>query len=243
MDSHDIPNACARRNYGTLYNKTERKAFRLGCNRWSCGRCGPRKANRSRDRLNRIAWQKLITITMLPGRGWPKRTNLKYQSAHLRSFWTALKRKFGPFRYVWVREISPAAPLCICHPTIRGDGSEALDCICGAGGSRLHLHILIDVQKWISKEWLQLTAKRCGFGWLDVRAVRGQLVEYVTKYLAKGWASPFPPGARRIQTRGVDQMETKPGWAFSWFPIEICVPWRFDGLFCERDVDYWQDTG
>lgn len=239
----NLQNSCAARNHGTLFNQTARRAFRLGCNRWTCQKCGPRKANRARSRLTRVNWQKLITITLPPGHGWPKRTNLTYQAKHLRSFWRALDRRYGAFRYAWVREVGKPADLCVCHPTIRDDGREALDCICGAGGNRLHLHILIDLAPWIDRRWLQAMAHRCGFGWIDIRAIRGQLVDYVAKYLSKGWAMPFPPGTRRIQTRGVDQLEPSPGWAFSWFPMEICVPWKFGGLYCAPGVEFWTDTG
>lgn len=241
----NLPNDCRRHNHGTLFNRDARQALRLGCNRWTCARCGPRKASRSRDRLQRVNWQKLITITMPPGRGWARRSNLSYQAAHLRSFWRAMTRRYGSFRYAWVREIGKPRPDCICHPTRRefeGAEAEALDCICGAGGSRLHLHILIDVPKWIPKAWMQATAKRCGFGFLDVRAIRGSIVDYVAKYLSKGWAMPFPPRTRRIQTRNVDKLEPKQGWAFTPYPLHLCVPIFFEGIYCNPALDFWLDS-
>jgi hypothetical protein len=240
-----LSESCRSRNHGTLYHRERRQAFRLGCNRWTCIHCGPRKANRARDRLRRVNWQKLITVTLPPGRGWPKPANLRYQSAHLRSFWRALTRRYGAFRYAWVREVGPPRPDCVCHPDIReinGERADALDCICGAGGNRLHLHILIDVARWIDKRWLQAMAIRCGFGWVDIRAIRGELVSYVVKYLAKGWAMPFPPRTRRLQTRNVERLEPAAGWAFTWYPIHLCVPIVFDGLYCLPGVDYWEDS-
>lgn len=262
--TENLSDSCASRNHGTLYHKTGRKAFRLGCNRWNCSRCGPRKAGRARDRLKRVPWQKFLTLTLPPGRGWPKRPNLAYQSAHLRSFWRALERRYGKFRYAWAREVG-ADNGCICHPTIRevdGVPTEALDCVCGKWGRRLHLHVLLDIRGFIPNlkkpdcadceagycrehKWLQAVAHDCGFGFVDVRAARHNkpLVDYLVKYLTKGWSMPFPPRTRRIQTRDVDALPPAVGWAFTWYAIELCVPIQFDGLACEPGVAWWHDSG
>lgn len=246
----EVSNCRTERNRGTLFNKRTRSACRLGCNRWTCATCGPRKANQAQKRLRAVPWTKLITITMPPGHGWAKRENLRYQARHLRSFWTALRRRYGAFRYAWVREVGAERADCICLKTARpvrleepvGEVVELLDCICGAGGGRLHLHILVDVAPWIDSRWLQAMSHRCGFGWVDIRAIRGSLVSYVSKYLSKGWAMPFPPKTRRIQTSGVDRLAPSPGWAFSWYSIQLTVAMQFDGLYC-GPVDYWHDSG
>lgn len=241
-----IPDCLSWRNHGTLYSKEQRRAMRLGCNRWKCSRCGPRKASRTQTRLNAVRWTKLITITMPPGRGWAKAANIRYQAAHLRSFWTALKRRYGHFRYAWVREIGKPRPDCVCHTTERelaGEAAPALDCICGAGGSRLHLHVLLDIEPWIDPRWLKAMTARCGFGWIDVRAVRGSVVSYVAKYLAKGWEMPFPPNTRRCQMRGVAKLEPVAGWEFSPREMQFLVPEIFDGVFCPPDVAFWHDSG
>jgi hypothetical protein len=250
-----------RKNYGTLFNREKGQAIRLGCNRWSCKSCGPRKARRTQKRLRPVPWKKFITVTMPPGRGWAVPANLHYQATHLRSFWRALRRQFGHFRYAWVREIGAPRDDCRCLDIARrrrpdvdndkakpdaGEQRPLLDCICGAGGSRLHLHVVVDIERWVDRDWLNATARRCGLGFVDIRAIRGSLVEYVTKYLAKGWAAPFPRGARRVQMAGVAPVEPEPGWAFSPCELGWAITIHFGGLAI-ANVDairfYSLDTG
>jgi hypothetical protein len=250
---HDC--ATERKHFGTLYHREKRQAIRLGCNRWSCRSCGPRKARRTEKRLKIVGWTKFITVTMPPGRGWAKKENLRYQAAHLRSFWTALRRRYGAFRYAWVREIGAVRLDCVClkvSRSIRPDHDnrwpaagklELLDCVCGAGGSRLHLHVLVDVAPWIDGRWLNIMAKRCGLGFVDVRAVRGPLVSYVTKYLSKGWAADFPSRTRRVQMAGVPKLEPEPGWCYSPYELGWAITVHFEGLVIGTadSIRFWSD--
>lgn len=163
-------------------------------------------------RFTRGHWKKFLTITMPPGHGWPKRPNLRYQAAALRRLWRGLHQHFGDFEAAWIREIG-AVTNCICkkrgwhdpapyselNPVARGAFHELLDCQCGAGGERLHLHAVVSIERWIDPQLLSRLATRAGFGFVDVRAVRSAGVrDYLTEYLAK---AP-PPGAESTSPRG-----------------------------------------
>lgn len=186
-----------------------------------------------------MAWTKLITITLPPGHGWPKKQNLAYQAEHIRSLLTTLRRQFGRFRYAWVREVGRKKTWeqdnieCCCHP-------DLADCICGAGGNRLHAHMLVDIPKWIDRRWLQAHAHACSLGWVDVRAIRGfSAVGYVVKYLGKGWSYPLPDKTRRLQTCGVDALETQPGWRYTAHSIEFACVELLGALYVDCGIYYW----
>ena len=209
-------------------------AFRRGCGRWSCEDCGRRKADELQKRLAKVAWTKLLTITMPPGRGWGRRANLVYQAEHLRSLMRALRRRYGAFRYAWVREIGKAKLECICANT-------GFDCVCGANGSRLHLHMLLDIPAWVDGRWLKAVAANCGLGFVDLRAVRGiDARRYLSKYLAKG-SDFFPPGTRRFQVVGIPRNPPSQGWIYTPKSIELVVVDRLDGLSCDVLTYFWRD--
>jgi hypothetical protein len=166
----------------------------------------------------------------------------------------ALRRRYGAFRYAWVREVGKERADCVCLKNERpirldeprGDKLELLDCACGANGARLHLHLAIDVVPFIPKQWLQKNATACGFGWTDIRDARNldkPVGWYLAKYLAKGWMAKYPLKTRRIQTSGVDKEPPEVGWAFTWYAIHLAVPMKFDGLYCAPGVAFWQDSG
>ena len=198
-------NGICERARGSLYNVSLGRAVPARCKSWRCEACRPAKARRVMRRFTRGHWKKFLTITMPPGHGWPKRPNLRYQAAALRRLWRGLHQHFGDFEAAWIREIG-AVTNCICkkrgwhdpapyselNPVARGAFHELLDCQCGAGGERLHLHAVVSIERWIDPQLLSRLATRAGFGFVDVRAVRSAGVrDYLTEYLAK---AP-PPGA------------------------------------------------
>lgn len=196
-------------------------------------------------RFTRGHWRKFITITMPPGRGWPKRPNLKYQAAALRKFWRGLHRYFGDFEAAWIREIG-AVTDCRCpkrgyydyDPAAygwfpgaelpgdeRGAYHELLDCECGAGGERLHLHAVVSIERWIDPQLLSRLATRAGFGFVDVRAVRSAGVrDYLTKYLAKapppGAELDFPARTRRYNVNIPEPETVRLPWRWSNAPYD-----------------------
>lgn len=227
-----VTEECRSRNHGTLYHPGRRIAFRRLCGRWSCDDCSKRKSQLLKRRLAKISWTKLLTITMPPGRGWARRANLQYQAEHLRSFMRGLRRRYGQFRYAWVREVGKVKLECIC-------ASNLNDCQCGANGSRLHIHMLLDIPIWMDGGWLTRHAKACGLGFVDLRAVRGfGANSYISKYLAKG-SDFFPPGARRYQVVGIPADPPSEGWLYSTRRIEFIVLERLGGLSCDVLTYFW----
>ena len=105
------------------------------------------------------------------------------------SFRRWVTRHYGPFQWAWVREVAERDPRCVCH--------EMLACRCGAGGGRLHVHMLWDAS-YVPQRALSAAAVRCGLGpVLDVRRVSGRrAARYVAKYLVKSGRHPAFTRAR-----------------------------------------------
>jgi hypothetical protein len=125
------------------------------------------------------------------------------------SFRRWVKRHYGPFQWAWVREISPRNDLCVCH--------EMRACRCGAGGGRLHVHMLWDAL-YVPQACLSRAAVRCKLGEiLDVRRVSAKrAARYVSKYLAKdGMRHPAFRRARRFAIRAAEADREPDDWCFT----------------------------
>jgi len=228
-----VTEECRRINRGTLFQLERKLAFRRRCDRWRCDDCARKKADALKKRLAKIPWTKLLTITMPPGHGWCRLANLRYQAEHLRSLMRALHRHYGNFRYAWVREVGKINHACVC-------ASDLLDCVCGANGARLHLHMLLDIPVWIEPTWLKATAQRCGLGFVDLRAVRNvDANRYLAKYLTKG-DSYFPERTRRFQVVGVPREPPSEGWLYTPRAIEIVVLECMGASVCDVLTDFWR---
>lgn len=230
-----VTEECRSRNRGTLYHSERRVAFRRRCQSWRCGDCAPKKSAVIQKRLAKVAWTKLITITMPPGRGWARQANIRYQAAHLRSLMRALRRHYGAFKYAWVREVAEVRLECICADSL-------LDCVCGANGSRLHLHMLLDIPQWIEPRWFKATAKRCGLGFVDLRAVREvSAIRYIAKYLTSG-SDSFPFRTRRYQICGVSREPPSDGWSYTRRSIELTIIEIFNQPSVDCGIDFWKGS-
>jgi hypothetical protein len=125
------------------------------------------------------------------------------------SFRRWVARHYGKFQWAWVREIAPRKPRCVCH--------EMLACRCGAGGGRLHVHMLWNAP-YVPQAALSRAAVRCHLGSvLDVRRVSGiRAALYVGKYLVKGAQHPaFLRGrARRFAIRAARAPRPPSDWRY-----------------------------
>jgi hypothetical protein len=92
-----------------------------------------------------------------------------------------------------------------------------LACRCGAGGGRLHLHMLWDAP-YVPQAALSAAAVRCHLGpVLDVRRVSGaRAARYVSKYLVKGARHlAFVRGrARRFAMRAARSPRPPSDWRY-----------------------------
>jgi hypothetical protein len=206
------PSRCAYPR-GSLYSRTCGIVYLLGCGRWRCPPCAKRKAAGLARRFANIRWRRtpaLVTLTAAHVEDAdPTPEAMRRFGRRVTSFRRWVKRHHGDFQWAWVREIAPRHELCVCH--------ELRACRCGAGGGRLHVHMLWDAP-YVPQARLSRAAERCSLGAvLDVRRVSGQrAARYVSKYLAKdGMQHPAFRHARRYAIRAAEP-EREPGdWCYT----------------------------
>jgi hypothetical protein len=185
---------------GFLAHLTARKFLRVGCGRWTCPLCGPRKVVRFRRRIEARRWQRMVTLTQPADVGAPTREHVRLQARAWARLRHDLRRRYGLSDYVWVREQAPST-------------------------RRLHLHLLIR-SGYVPQRQLSRLAARAGFGAVcDIRRVRGRGgPAYVAKYLAKDAAvARWPRYTRRAQTSVRDNrcQGDDNGWRF----YRLSGPW------------------
>ena len=185
------------------------------CGKLSCPDCAPRKLRKYRDRIGRIAWGKMLTVTMPAGFDCPPGDDalshlVKLQSHSWGILRQWLKRNTAMKDYAWTREVTK-----LDHPR-----------------PNLHLHILLN-SKYIPtgisnrkhKSLLNQALTRAGFGSVfKLKRVNSNAAAryYVTKYLSKssGATCYLPRYTRRFQTTVRDVRTRSDGWHFlpnSWF--------------------------
>jgi len=198
---------------GSLHSREQATVYQLGCGRWGCGPCGRGKATVVRDRFVRVLWARqpaMVTLTAAHvGEADPTPEAMRAFARRVASFRRWVARHYGKFQWAWVREIAARRPLCVCH--------EMLACRCGAGGGRLHVHMLWDAP-YVPQGVLSASAARSHLGIvLDVRRVSGErAARYVCKYLVKGARHPaFVRGrARRFAMRAACSPRPPSDWRY-----------------------------
>lgn len=187
----------------------------VGCGRWLCVSCGPRRRRRYAARLYSRRWDRLITFTQPPLKGEATRENLRDQARAWRRVWQWARRR-GMTDYAWVREL-------------------------GARTGRLHLHVIVK-SPFLPHRQLKRACVRNGFGSVvDVRKIRSkEAVRYVAKYLSKG-TSAYPRYTRRVQTNVPAVRGSNQDWLFlhpwEWatvYPVSD-VPAGADEIRFSRD--------
>ena len=152
---------------------------RLGCKRWPCPRCGPKKAKRLRRAMTDWATQKslrrFLTLTLNPASCQPA-GSVSYIKQCWNKFRTYLKRRYRvPISYMAIVELQKSG--------------------------YAHLHILVDryiEQQWISEAWQAIGGGKIAFiTYVDIH----RIASYLTKYLTKDLLSEgFRPRQRRYST-------------------------------------------
>jgi hypothetical protein len=221
---------------GSLYSRKRGVVYRLGCGRWACQPCARRKAAALGHRFAKIRWlgaPALVTLTAARVEDAdPTLEAMRRFSRRVASFRRWVKRHYGVFQWAWVREISPRNELCICH--------EMLACRCGAGGGRLHVHMLWDA-RYVPQARLSRAAERSGLGAVvDVRRVSAKgAARYVSKYLTKdGMQHRAFRHARRYAIRAAEPEREPDDWCYTArCPALVAV----DELGC-MEID-WEADG
>lgn len=152
---------------------------RLGCKRWNCSKCGPRKANRVRRAIIQQATEKglcrLLTLTLNPTACSPAES-IGYLRECWNKFRTSLKRKFSSsISFIAVTELQKSG--------------------------YAHLHVLVD--RYIEQSWISIAWQAVGGGLIiDIRYVDIHRVgPYLSKYLTKQiFLSHFTGRQRRYTT-------------------------------------------
>jgi hypothetical protein len=152
---------------------------RLGCKRWTCPQCGPKKAKRLQRAIAEKATQKgmnrFLTLTLNPA------TCTSHDSVgYIRECWskfrTSLKRRLGKtISFISVLELQKSG--------------------------YAHLHVLVDryiEQAWVSESWQAVGGGRI----VDIRQVDiHRVAPYLSKYLTKVLIlAGVRPGQRRYTT-------------------------------------------
>ena len=221
-----LAETCVRCQVGFLAHLTKRTFLRVGCGKWSCPLCGPRKVRRFRRRIEARRWQRLVTLTQPADVGEPTREHVRAQARAWARLRHELRRRYGLSDYVWVREQARAWAR-LRHDLRRLYGLSDYVWVREQAPAtrRLHLHLLIR-SGYIPQRALSRLAARAGFGAVcDIRRVRGRGgPAYVSKYLAKDAASArWPRYTRRAQTSVRDSrcQASDSGWRF----YRMAGPW------------------
>lgn len=157
---------------------------RLGCKRWRCYRCGPKRARQLRkaiiDKAEELKLQRFLTLTLDPSQ-----CSVEQSVEYIRETWnklrTYLRRRYNqPITFISIIELQKSG--------------------------YAHLHVLVDryiPQKWIKSAWQRVGGgKFVNIKFVDVHRVAAYLSKYLTKDL---FLNQFKPGTRRFTTsRGIN---------------------------------------
>lgn len=166
---------------GTVHEngKTYRHVARLGCKRWGCPVCGPKRALRFRHAVIQAAssngLNRFLTLTLDP-RACTAGDSISFIKSCWAKFRVYLNRLTGEsVEFIWVLE--------------RQRSGYA------------HLHILID--RYIPQAWIQRSWQAVGGGkYVNIKQVDiHRIAPYLSKYLTKDLIlADYPPGTRRYST-------------------------------------------
>lgn len=152
----------------TLDDQQGLQYARLGCKRWTCDYCGPRKARRFRraiiDKAVEKKLNRFLTLTLNPTACSPQ-DSPAYINACWHKFRTYLKRRHGN-RVSFIKVIE-----------LQKSGYA-------------HLHILVDryiEQEWISRAWQAVGGgKIVHITMVDIHRIAPYLSKYLTKSFTGG---------------------------------------------------------
>ena len=177
------------------------KFVRVTCKCWNCPGCGPRKANRYRKSIGRLAEANRLNVMLtltLAGEKLNGEDSTRYINRIFGHFRTYLKRKLRrPPVYIRILEYQK--------------------------NGNAHLHILLNgyiPQAWISDAWVSLGGGKI----VDIRRVSMHKVShYLSKYLTKQMLLSAPKRARRVTTSRGLKLNPKTLTEWSWNLVSVPV--------------------
>lgn len=179
--------------------------FAAGCKAWSCSHCGPKKADKLRKAIGKVAEEKkltrMLTLTLDSKRLTESDLNdggIGYIRQSWRKLRVYLQRKYGKgIDFIAVVEMQK-----------RGVA---------------HLHILVDrflPHDWVRDAWVAVGGGRIvDVRWVDIHRVSSYLAKYVSKEFAEG----LPKGVRRYSvSRGIRLWEKGvSAWSLEWSSLAV----------------------
>jgi hypothetical protein len=169
---------CGRWTLQGLTSSGEVHCRRLYCKTWTCSRCGPKRAKRTRCAIAAHAKEKhlnkFLTLTLDPEKLRGVQAT-KYLKHCLHKFMTICRRRYG----------SQVSYICVLEYHKNGNP---------------HLHIVLD--RYIDQTWIQEKWHAVGGGWVFIKLVQARkIANYLSPYLSKEMlTSPAPKGSRRVTT-------------------------------------------
>ena len=179
---HNRNSFCGRWSLRGHIQESEQKHWRygrLGCKRWTCPRCGPKKAKRLRRAIIGTAQEKdlsrVLTLTLDPSVCSPEQS-IPYIRQCWNKFRTSLRRHSGlHIAFITILELQQSG--------------------------YAHLHILVD--RYIAQDWISMAWQAVGGGRIvDIRRVDiHRIAPYLSKYLTKDLLlTDFKTRVRRYTT-------------------------------------------
>ena len=173
---------------------------RVNCKCWTCSYCGPRKANRYRFLIAKLAEQehlnRFVTLTLDPAK--IQGSSVRYLRRVFNKFRLYMRRAFGVLvKYVAVLEFHQSGIA--------------------------HLHLLIDrfiPWEWIKRSWSALGGGQVVFvKYVDVHRIS----RYLSKYLTKQMLLSAPQRSRRVTTSRSLRLIPKKQSASEWFLLRVSI--------------------
>ena len=196
----------------------EIRYIRLGCKKWTCERCGPRKARRVRHAIKAKAvdynLKRFLTLTLDPRYCSPD-DSMNYVRKCFNKFRTYLRRRYkGTISYITIVELQ--------------------------NSGYAHLHILIDrfiEQSWISGAWQAVGGGKIVFiTQVDLHRVAPYLSKYLTKDLLLGESAKKYRRYTTSRNIRLFLKSTTGEWTVVKCPLEILLK-LFEGHFWEKEHD------
>lgn len=199
---------------------------RLGCKRWTCPRCGPKKAKRLRKAIivkaTELGLRRFLTLTLNPATCTPEES-IVYIRKCWHKFRTSLKRRYGrSITFIAVLELQKSG--------------------------YAHLHILVDrymEQRWISEAWQAVGGGRI----VDIRLVDiHRIGAYLSKYLTKELLTVALRRRQRRYTTSRNILLFVKSPSGTWAMLRISLDylhWKAGGALQERreeDGTLWAFT-
>jgi hypothetical protein len=179
---------------------------RLGCKRWDCPVCGPKRARKLRRAIirhaERLELRRFLTMTLDP-----KKTTAEESEAYLKDCWRKMR--------VYLKRYAGESIQFIAVVEFQKNGFA-------------HLHVLVDRQ--LPHAWIQDSWQAVGGGmfvnikFVDIHRIAGYLSKYLTKEL---FTSIRKRGARRYSTsRGIRLFDKPPPglWELIKRSIDLLAP-------------------